>query len=73
MNTLGGDVMLGGSYSTVNVAEPEVKFNYNIQNLDIKQTSQTFNAVEKMAPIASKCTGKFSSVMTFNSKLDKQM
>jgi hypothetical protein len=73
MNTLGGDVVLGGSYSTVNIAEPEVKLNYNIQNLDIKQTSQTFNMVEKLAPIASKCTGRFSSVMNFNSKLDNQM
>lgn len=73
MNTLGGNVVLGGSYSSVNVMEPEVKMNYNIQNLDIKQTSETFNAVEKMAPIASKCTGKFSSVFDFNSKLDKMM
>ncbi len=73
MNTLGGNVVLGGSYSSVNVMEPEVKMNYNIQNLDIKQTSETFNAVEKMAPIASKCTGKFSSVFDFNSKLDKLM
>lgn len=73
MSTLGGDVIMGGSYSTVNLAEPEVKLNYNIQNLDIKQTSQTLNVVEKLAPIASKCTGKFSSVMTFNSKLDQQM
>ena len=71
MNTLGGNVVLGGSYSSVNIMEPEVKLNYNIQNLDIKQTSQTFNAIEKMAPIASKCTGNFSSVFDFNSKLDK--
>lgn len=73
MNTLGGDVQLGGSYNTSNVMEPVVKMNYNVQNLDIKQTAQTFNAVEKMAPIASKCTGKFSSVFDFNSKMDQQL
>ncbi|HLP12254.1 MAG TPA: AsmA-like C-terminal region-containing protein [Flavobacteriales bacterium] len=73
MNTLGGDVTLGGSYNTTNIMEPAIKMTYNIQNLDIKQTSQTFNAIEKMAPIASKCTGKFSSVFDMNAKLDKQL
>jgi hypothetical protein len=73
MNTLGGEVVLGGSYNTTNIMEPAIKMTYNIQNLDIRQTSQTFNAVEKMAPIASKCTGKFSSVFNMNAKLDKQL
>lgn len=73
MNTLGGDVKLGGSYSSANITEPEIKFNYDIQNLDIKQTAQTFNSVEKIAPIASKCTGRFNSVFDFNSKLDQQL
>ncbi|HYG53629.1 MAG TPA: AsmA-like C-terminal region-containing protein [Flavobacteriales bacterium] len=73
MNTLGGDVMLGGSYNTSNVLEPAIKMNYTIQNLDIKQTAQTFNSIEKMAPVASKCTGKFSSVFDMNASLDKQL
>lgn len=73
MQTLGGNVKLGGSYSSANINEPEVKMVYDIQNLDIKQTAATFNSVEKMAPIASKCTGKFSSVFDFNSKLDNKL
>lgn len=73
MNTLGGKVALGGSYNTSNVMEPLIKIKYDINNIDIKQTSETFNAVEQMAPIASKCTGKFSSVFTMDAKLDKMM
>ena len=73
MNTLGGKVALAGSYNTANIDEPLIKLTYTVQNIDIKQTAATFNSVEKIAPIASKCTGQFSSVFDMNAKLDKKL
>lgn len=59
--TLDADVSLKGKYSTKDISQPTVDFAYNIKNMDIKKCSETFNTVEKFTPIASKCTGKFSS------------
>ncbi|MFI5204082.1 MAG: AsmA-like C-terminal region-containing protein [Flavobacteriales bacterium] len=73
MNTLGGSVVLNGSYETVNPAEPKVDMKYTIKDLDIKKTSETFVFVQKMAPIASKCTGRFSSTFDMQSALTTKM
>ena len=73
MNTLDGMVDLNGTYDTRNENEPAVDFGINVANLDIKKTVATFNTVDKIAPIASKCTGKFSTDMTFKTTMNKQM
>lgn len=73
MNTLGGSVVLDGSYETVNPAEPKVDMKYTIKDLDIKKTSETFVFVQKMAPIASKATGRFSSTFDMQSALTTKM
>jgi hypothetical protein len=73
MNTLGGSVVLNGGYETVNPAEPKVDMAYTIKDLDIKKTSETFVFVQKMAPIAKACTGKFSSTFDMQSALTTKM
>jgi hypothetical protein len=50
-----------------------VDFSYDAQNLDINETASSFNTVEKLAPLAKKATGKFSTKMTFSSALDQNL
>lgn len=72
-NTLDGNIKMNGTYATVNEKEPDVDMNFNMSNLDIKKTAATFNTIDKIAPIASKCTGKFSTDMQFKAKLNDKM
>ncbi|MBX7094979.1 MAG: hypothetical protein K1X56_09665 [Flavobacteriales bacterium] len=73
LNTLEGSVMMNGVYDSRNPLEPLVDFDFDISNMDIKKASETFNTIEKLAPIASKCTGKFSTKMKFNTHLNNKM
>jgi hypothetical protein len=72
-NTLDGSIAMNGSYSTINKTEPDVKFKFDAANIDIKKATTTYNFVETLAPIGSKCTGKISTRMNFNSKLNSKM
>jgi len=71
--TLDADVAMTGKYSTKDPKKPEVDFNYDIKNMDIKRASSTFNTIEKFTPIASKCTGKFSSNFDLTMSLNEKM
>src|SRR5690606_11997023 len=73
MDVLQGKVVLNGAYNAVNPVKPLVDFSYDAQNLDITETATTFNTVEKLAPLAKKATGKFSTKMTFTSELDQNL
>lgn len=72
--TLDADIAMSGKYGTKDPKKPVVDFNYDIKNMDIKKCATTFNTVEKFTPIATKCTGKFSSnfdlTMTLNEKME---
>lgn len=73
MNTMGGSMVVNGSYETKDVKKPKVDFNLDISDFDIPQTFKTFNTVQKLAPIAKYCTGKFSTILSFASNLDTKM
>jgi hypothetical protein len=72
-NTLGGSMKLSGLYATKERKKADVNFNMNIAGFDIQQTVKTFNTVKKMAAIAEKATGKFSTQFTMIGKLDEHM
>jgi hypothetical protein len=72
MNILGGGLTVNGYYSTQK-PEPQVDFNLDISNFDIPQTWKTFVTVQKLAPVAEKCTGKFSANVKVNSLFDNKM
>lgn len=72
-NTLGGTIIMSGSYFAPTLKEADMKFSLNVQNCDIQQTVKTFNTVKKMAPIAERCNGNYSSTFNLNGKLDSKM
>lgn len=72
-NTLDGSIKMNGSYATPNEKAPDVDMNFMMNNIDIQKAANTFNTIDKIAPIASKCTGKFSTDMKFVAKLNEKM
>lgn len=73
MNTLGGAMVVNGSYSTVNPLKPLVDFDLNITDFDIQQTFNTLNTVQKLAPIGKHAQGKFSTSVKLKTDLDGKM
>jgi hypothetical protein len=72
MNMFGGSMGLNGTYDTRS-STPKVNFDYDMRELDIKQSAAYFNTIEKMAPMLQKCTGRFSSKFNMTTDLDKNM
>lgn len=73
MNMLEGTLVLNGSYDTKNSKKPLVDFKLDLSNFDIQKTAKTFNTVDKLAPIAQQCFGKFSSSLSLTTALDSKM
>jgi hypothetical protein len=73
MDVLQGKVVLNGAFNAVNPLKPHVDFSYDAQNLDINETATSFNTVDKLAPLAKKATGKFSTKMTFAAEMDQNL
>ncbi|RLD49347.1 MAG: hypothetical protein DRI94_11315, partial [Bacteroidetes bacterium] len=73
MNLLDGSMKMSGDYNTVNINKPFVNFDFDISNFDIKKSFETFNTIQKLAPIAESCKGKFSMTLSYNSDLDNKM
>ena len=73
MNLLDGSLTMNGSYETKDIKKPGIDFSMEISNFDIQKTAITFNTVDKLAPIAKKCFGKFSTSMKLNGSLDEKM
>lgn len=74
MNTMGGGLGLSGYYETTNPKRPTANFNLDVSNFDIQNTFNTFNSVQKLAPIGKYAKGKFSaSIKDFKMALNDKM
>ena len=73
MNLMDGSMLMNGFYETSDSLRPSYDFAMDIKKFDLKKTVETFNTVEKLAPIAKKSTGNFSAKMTILGALDSRM
>jgi len=73
MNLMGGSMRMNGSYETSNPKKPGIDFGLDIKDFDVQQTGETFNTVEKMAPVVKSAHGKFSTKLTVVGFLDDKM
>lgn len=73
MDLLDGSMNMTGYYETSDSTKPTYDFGMDIKNFDVKQTVETFNSVEKLAPLAKKSEGKYSTKMTISGALDSKM
>ncbi len=72
MNILDGTLAVSGAYSTQKT-DPQIDFNLDAGNLNIPKTFKTFVTVQKLAPVAEKCSGKVSAKIKLKSALDRTM
>lgn len=63
MNILGGGVGMTGYYETTNPKCPTAMVDLNLENFDIQTTFNTFNSVQKLAPIGKYAKGSFSAAI----------
>ncbi len=73
LNLLGGSIKLDGSYTTKDRETPLLDVFYDLKNLDIQTTNESFDMIAQLAPIAKYCSGRFGSKMTFTAELGKDM
>lgn len=57
---LDGDFVMNGTYNSV-VEEPVYDFGFDITDLSISKSYETFNTVQTLAPVAKNVDGKFSA------------
>jgi hypothetical protein len=73
MNMLGGTIILNGSYVAKDITRPNIDFDLNIKDFDIKQTFSTFNTFAVIAPVGERASGRFSAGFTLRSLLDEKL
>lgn len=72
--TLDGEMHMSGSYSTkTDKKKPDIAFSYNMLGVDIPKTYAAFEVVQKMMPSAKYVSGKVTSNLTMNGKLNGDM
>lgn len=73
LNTLGGSIVVNGSFDEIKKGESKVNFNFRMINLSIKQTANKIEMVKKYAPMAAYTKGTFTTNLIFRSTLDKAL
>ncbi|MBN1116941.1 MAG: hypothetical protein JXA77_07050 [Bacteroidales bacterium] len=73
VNTLDGNITISGEYNTQDMKNLLVDFNIQANSIDIPKTFAALDLLGKIAPIASKATGKISLGMNISSFLQHDM
>lgn len=73
MNAFSGEMTVTGEYNTQDIKNPIVDFSFKADKIDIPQAFASFGILQKIAPIASKATGKVSLGMDYSSFLNSGM
>ena len=73
MGVLDGTVNLSGKYDTKIPGKPMADLDIDISKIDIQKAYHTFGMMKKLAPIAEKTQGTFSTSFTLNTLLDNEL
>jgi hypothetical protein len=73
VQAFGGNMALNGVYSTSNPKKPAVNFDLNINDAVFMEVFKQVETLQKIVPIFSNATGKFSTKFAFNSLLQNDM
>jgi vacuolar-type H+-ATPase subunit H/ribosomal protein L15 len=73
MQTLDAKMSMTGFYDTKDPKAAYTSMNFGIQGMDIQKAFQTFNTVQKLAPLAEKSSGKFNAQLQMNTKMGADM
>ncbi len=70
---LGGNTLCSGLYDGSNANKPKVDLQLDLNNIDIQSAANTFNTVERLAPIAKSTHGTLSAKVNFSSDMDSYL
>lgn len=73
MNTMGGNVVMNGYYSTADAKKPEMKAGFKLANIGFAQAYKELDMVQKMASIFENLKGNFSGSINVQTDLDAAM
>jgi hypothetical protein len=73
MNVIDGTVSMSGDYNAQNLDGPKMDFLFDIQNMDINKAATQFVTIQKLAPVAKACNGKFSTQLNMQCTLSQDM
>lgn len=73
LQAFGGNLTMSGIYSTSNPKKPNVNFDLNINEVVFTEVFKQVESLQKLAPIFSNASGKFSTKFSFNSLLQNDM
>lgn len=72
-NTLGGKFSTTGSYDSRDLIHPKFSFGLDIKSLDFQEAFNSFNTIQKLAPIAKLLEGEFSTKFNLSGELGSDM
>ncbi len=71
LGVLGGVVKVNGDYEAISKKKATIDFAYDIEEMNIAQSFEYFNTIQKLAPIAKYCTGNFSTKLKMTTDIDE--
>ncbi len=71
--TLGGNVIMNGSYNTQNIEEPKFDMDYRISSLNYQDAFEKLNTFQALAPIGKFIEGEFNTNFKMSGNLGKDM
>jgi len=73
MQTLGGDVLMDGTYDSRPADNPSYDMSLDMKNVAIAEVYTTFNTLQALAPVAKSITGRMSAKLRLAGKLNGKM
>lgn len=73
MNTMGGQAVMNGYYSTAEITKPKIDAQFKLSNLSFSQTYKELNMVRQMAPVFENLKGDYSGHLQLKSLLNNDM
>ena len=71
--TLGGNVVMNGSYNTQNIEEPKFDMDYKVSSLNYQDAFEKLNTFQALAPIGKFIEGTFNTNFKMSGNLGKDM
>lgn len=71
--TLGGNVIMNGSYNTQNIEEPKFDMDYDVKSISYKDAFDKLNTFQALAPIGEYIEGTFNTNFKMSGNLGKDM
>jgi hypothetical protein len=73
MSTLGGRLVVNGTYDTKNVDNPEIDLVVDLEAFDVQQSYNAFALLQEYTPVLKRTDGSYSSGISIKTALDKKM